>query len=88
MSAPFTPVDLECIARVLDALGAEIETLGAKLCADAAIVARHSADLQDIDRIAQYQHALAEVLRANGLDGAIGALRLDDLAHRLGADVA
>jgi hypothetical protein len=83
MSAPFVPIDLARVADVLDGLGLEIESLGGQLCADPAFVAGHVAELQAIDRIAQYQHALARVLRAECIASAIELIGIEELAARL-----
>lgn len=86
MSAPFAAIDLDRVASVLDGLGQEIETLGARLCADPSFVAMHLDDLQAIDRIAQFQHALARVLRAGCLASALDLAGLDELTLRLTAE--
>ncbi len=85
MSAPFAAVDLARVAEVLDGLGREIETLGERLCGDPAFVAMHLDDLQAIDRIAQFQHALARVLRAGCISSALDNVGIDELAQRLTA---
>lgn len=62
---------LEVIARELAALAADIETLGAELCADPAVVSKHATSLQAVDLIGQRQRALAEMLRAEKFDDAL-----------------
>jgi hypothetical protein len=83
MSAPFVALDLARVADVLDGLGLEIEALGERLCADPAFVAEHLDQLQSIDRIAQFQHALAKLLRAECVTSALDLIGLDELADRL-----
>ena len=83
MSTRFVAIDLTRVADVLDGMGLEIEALGERLCADSAFVATHLADLQAIDRIAQYQHALASVVRADCIATAIDLIGIDELADRL-----
>lgn len=83
MSQPFVPIDIGRVAQVLDLLGEEIEELGQELCRDPEMVARHMTHLQAIDRIAQHQHALADLLRAECMSSAVQALGLEDLAARL-----
>jgi len=85
MSAPFAAIDLARVAEVLDGMGLEIESLGTRLCADPAFVATHLDDLQAIDRIAQFQHALADVLRAQCMTSALDCIGIDELAARLTA---
>lgn len=83
MSEHFTPVDLQLCAEALDALGADIERLANRLCADPAVLANHLVELQDIDRIAQYQRALANVLRADLCSHELAKTGLDELIARL-----
>lgn len=83
MSAPFAPIDLTRVADVLDSLGAETEALGETLCADPAIVAAHLTQLQALDRIAQFQHALAVVLRSDCMSAAVEQTGLDELVDRV-----
>lgn len=80
MSQPFVPVDLGLCAEVLDVLSGDIERLGATLCADPAVVVAHMDALQEIDRIAQYQRAIAKVLQDGGHAGNVG---IEALAERL-----
>ena len=86
MSAPFAPVDLTRVADVLDSLGAETEALGEALCADPAMVAAHLTRLQALDRIAQFQHALAAVLRSDCPSVAVEQSGLDELVERVMPD--
>lgn len=72
MTQSFTPVDLELCAEVLDMLGRDIERLGEVLCSDPVVVANHMDMLQEIDRIAQYQRAVARVLHEGGHAGDVG----------------
>ena len=73
--------DLE-IASVLDELSAEIEALGATLCADSMICDRHTITLQAIDFIAQNQRSLAQLLRASCPDAAIEGIGMESLKAR------
>lgn len=79
------PIDLSRVAEVLDLLGEEVEALGRQLCADPALVSSYLTEMQAIDRIAQHQHALASLLRADCMSSAINTLGLEELAHRLRA---
>lgn len=83
MSAPFYPIDMSRVAEVLDMLGHETEELGTSLCADPDLVARHLSLLQSFDRIAQYQRALAKVLRAECMTTAARNLELNELVAHL-----
>ncbi|HQS69296.1 MAG: hypothetical protein B7Y36_17145 [Novosphingobium sp. 28-62-57] len=85
MSAPMVPIDLARVAEVLDMLGEEVEALGRQLCTDPALVATFMNELQAIDRIAQHQHALASLLRADCMTSAVNSLGLEELAQRLRA---
>jgi hypothetical protein len=74
------PSRLQIISRALKALAVEIETLGADLCTDDAVVARHATKLQAFDSICQRQVALAELLAADNLESALNDCRLDRVA--------
>ena len=78
-------VDLASLAEVLDDLGREIERLGEILCGDPAMAATHMNELQAIDLIAQKQHALSSLLRAECPKSALAALGLEDLRQRIEA---
>jgi len=65
-------------------LAAEIEALGARLCADPAVVAQHLTELQAIDLIAQKQLHLAELLLADCPYAAVEAMRIEDVKRRIG----
>lgn len=67
---------LEVIALELAALAADIETIGAELCADPAVALKHGTSLQAVDAIGQRQRALAELLLADKFDDALGACNL------------
>lgn len=54
----------------LEQLGSSLEALGESLCSDPALVASHMAALQEIDRIAQMQFAIANVINANDAEAA------------------
>ncbi len=77
------PLDLARVAGVMDELACEIEGLGHKLCLDPSLVAGHMCELQAIDRIAQYQRALGELLRAECITSAAASIGLDDLIEQL-----
>lgn len=66
-------------AEVLISLSDELEQLGAALCADPDICARHIDMLQRIDRIAQTQRGLAAIIAAPEIGAAAEAASLDDL---------
>lgn len=76
---------LDRIAEQLARLAIEIESLGGELCADAEMMARNITALQAIDAIAQQQHCLAGVLRADDYDRAVDALTFAELKERLRA---
>lgn len=83
-----TTVHAEIIQRaaaILGELGHEIERLGAELCSDPAIVERHLTALQTIDLIAQQQHAIATLLRADCVATGINDIGMEHLKHRLRA---
>jgi hypothetical protein len=53
------------LAAQLDELGRSLERLGETLCADPAIIGSHIGALQEIDRIAQMQFAIATIITAD-----------------------
>lgn len=53
------------LAAQLDELGRELEKLGETLCEDPAVITNHIGALQEIDRIAQMQFAIAAVICAS-----------------------
>lgn len=71
-------------AQILFELSAEIEALGARLCTDPAVIARHISELQVIDLIVQKQTHLAELLLADCPHTAVAAMRVDDVKRRIG----
>lgn len=71
------------IADQLARLANEIETLGETLCADTEMMSRNVTTLQAIDAIAQQQHCLAHLLRANDIDAAVDDLSFAALKERL-----
>lgn len=73
---------LTTVADVLCELSGEIEGLGALLCTDAEIIARHVAQLQSIDLIAQKQRWLATMLRADCPLSAVDTIGVEALAER------
>jgi hypothetical protein len=83
MTRTEAPLDPDRLAKVLARLGADTERLGERLCADPALVAAHLASLQEIDRIAQWQRALAKALQASCNADAIASIGLCDLADLL-----
>lgn len=72
------------IASILEDLSAEIEALGAALCADPHLSNRHCETLQAIDRVAQNQRWLAQVLRADCRTTAAEQIGVEALRYRLG----
>lgn len=64
------------MAVELTALAADIETIGAELCADPTVAQKHGAVLQAVDAISQRQRALAELLVAEKFADALGACNL------------
>ncbi len=85
MSAVPAFVDLAAVADILGELGNELEALGASLCCDPMVAARHVVALQAFDLIAQKQHGIASLLRADCPVTALAELGLDDLKRRLGS---
>ncbi|MBC2665601.1 hypothetical protein H7F51_08700 [Novosphingobium flavum] len=71
-------------ARILTELAAEIEALGARLCTDPAVIARHLTELQAIDQIAQKQQQLAALLLADCPHAAVDAMGMDAVRQRIG----
>ncbi len=71
---------LAIVARELSALAAEIEDVGAGLCADPAVIVAHMTLLQAIDLIGQRQRALADLLRAADFGDAVAACTLSHTA--------
>ena len=78
-----SPGHLIAVAEVLVELSDEIEALGAQLCVDPAILARHLAPLQAIDLIAQKQRWLATLLLADCPVSAVASIAVDALRDRL-----
>lgn len=74
---------LAAVADVLDELAADIELLGAVLCADPVLVDRHMQELQAIDLITQKQRSLGMLLRADCPVSALSSIGLEDLKKRL-----
>ncbi len=58
------------LAEQLIQLGKSLEALGEGLCTDPALVASHMTALQEIDRIAQMQFAIANVVAASDPEAA------------------
>lgn len=97
MSAMFPPPDLAAgfplngpephlreAAGILLELAAQVEALGARLCTDPAVIARHISELQIIDLIAQKQIHLAELLLAECPHAAVEAMKVEDVKRRIG----
>lgn len=74
---------LASVATLLEELGHEIEALGATLCGDPAFAAKHIAELQAIDLIAQKQHAIAGLLSTSISEDAVNNLHIEALKDRL-----
>lgn len=70
------------IADVLDEISAEIEALGAALCEDPHLCARHVEALQSIDLIAQKQRWLAELMRADCRETLVDSIGVEALQQR------
>ena len=85
MSALPVIVDLLAVAEILGELGDEVERLGAGLCSDPAVAARHIEALQAFDLIAQKQRGLAALLRAECPVSALANHGLEELVQRLGS---
>ncbi len=76
---------LKAAAGILAELAAQVEALGAQLCADPDVVARHITALQAIDLIAQKQLHLAELLVADCPHAAVEAMRIEEVKRRIGS---
>lgn len=70
-------------AQILAELSAEVEALGARLCTDPAVIARHITELQVIDAIAQKQLHLAQLLLAECPHAAVDAMGVDAVKLRI-----
>lgn len=70
-------------ARTLADLAVDAEILGAELCADPEIVLRHSARLQQIDRLSQSLAHISDVLGANDPEAAVERISLSALRIEL-----
>jgi len=71
-------------AQILAELSAQVEALGARLCTDPAVIARHITELQVIDLIAQQQLHLAQLLLADCPHAAVDAMGVDAVKQRIG----
>lgn len=67
---------LDIVARELAAIANDIETIGAQLCADDAVVAAHGTLLQSIDVISQRQMAIARLVVADDFYAALATCTL------------
>jgi hypothetical protein len=70
-------------AAILAEMAAQVEALGARLCADPNVIARHINELQIIDLIAQKQMHLAQLLTADCPHAAIDAMSVDAVKQRM-----
>ena len=52
------------LAAQLEEMGRSLERLGEVLCADPAVISGHIGALQEIDRIAQMQFAISDIIAA------------------------
>lgn len=71
------------IAAVLEEMAEDVEALGARLCGDLEVAAKHMDSLQAIDLIAQKQRSLARLLRADCPTKAIEQIAIDVLRDRM-----
>lgn len=67
---------LEIVARELAAIANDIETIGAQLCSDNAVVSAHATSLQAIDLISQRQLAIARLIVATDFHAALAECTL------------
>lgn len=74
---------LAAVAGILDELAADIELLGAALCADPDLAARHMGPLQAFDLITQKQRALGNLLRADCPVSALASIDLEEIRRRV-----
>lgn len=84
-----TAIDQRAILALLaaeldDALG-QLETLGASLCADIAVVQKHLGELQALDHASQRCAAVAAILRADDILAAVQAAPLETVHDRIAA---
>ena len=70
-------------ATILAELASQVEALGARLCTDPAVIARHITELQVIDLIAQKQMHLAQLLLADCPHDAVEAMGVQAVKERL-----
>lgn len=75
-------------ASMLAELAAQVEALGARLCSDPAVMARHMTELQVIDLIAQKQMHLAQLLLADCPHAAVDAMSVEAVKERIGKSLA
>ena len=80
---PQPPALLKVIATTLAELAEGAEHFGVALCVDADVAARHLAELQQIDRLAQSSREMALVLAAADPAQAVADIRLGDLRQKL-----
>ncbi|MEZ5709939.1 MAG: hypothetical protein R3E02_11195 [Blastomonas sp.] len=71
------------IAHELDAMSAETEDLGVKLCGNPDLARQFAEALQSIDLLAQRQKCIADILRAESFDAGLQACPVEGLVSRL-----
>jgi hypothetical protein len=74
------------IARIAEELAfasRRLETMGSKLAEDPAVIARHGAQLQDLDITMQVLGHLGRLLSSEDPCGVLGGLGMEDLRRRL-----
>lgn len=83
-----SPPHLKAAASILAEMAAQVEALGARLCTDPSVIARHITELQLIDLIAQKQLHLAELLLADCPHTAVQAMRVEEVKDRIGKSLS
>ena len=87
--APSRPVDdvrADIVTRIAEEIGfaaRTLERLGARLAEDPGVIARHGADLQDVDVTAQALGHLARLLASDAPETCIADIGMEDLRRRL-----
>lgn len=74
---------LNRVGNALSLISDEVEALGATLCGDPAVVAKHLTILQSIDLIAQQQRALSALLLGDDFERGVEDIGLEVLRNRL-----
>jgi len=85
MTAIRLPDLLAMLADELDAARDQLEGLGIALVGDTRVATRHVTQLQSLDHVGQRCASVAAILRAEDLQAASAAARLESITERLAA---